>query len=100
MNLLYQVVTQSSRVEKDVHRVLDRLTPTQRNSLEQTLKDNPKGTAATHWKIKKVKRGAWQCDLPDGYRMAYTVLDQPAKTVLILFAGNHDDAASFLHRKR
>src|SRR5687768_16898617 len=94
----YQVVTQTRRTEKDVHRVFDRLTPIQRDTLEQTLKNDPKGTSASHWTIKKVKKDIWQCDLPDGYRMAYTVMDKPTKGVLILFTGNHDEAAAFLRR--
>ena len=100
MTSAYQLLTHSRRIEKTVHRVLDRLTPPQRENLEQTLRKDPKGTAATHWTIKKVKKDVWQCDLPDGYRLAYTVLDRPSKTVLILFAGDHDDAATFLRGKR
>lgn len=45
-------------------------------------------------------KNVWQCDLSDGYRIAYTVLDNPEKTVIILFAGDHDDAAAFLWRSK
>jgi mRNA-degrading endonuclease RelE of RelBE toxin-antitoxin system len=95
----YQVVAETRRIEKDFHNTLDRLTEEQRTSLRSTLQNDPKGNAATHWKIKKVKQDIWQCDLPSGYRLAYTVEDTPVKVVLILFAGNHDDAAVFLRRK-
>lgn len=99
MNEPYQVLTESRKTEKSVHSTFERFSPEQLTSLENILRNDPKGTMSTHWKIKKVKRNIWQCDLPEGYRIAYTVIDKPIKTVVILFAGNHDDAAAFLRSK-
>jgi mRNA-degrading endonuclease RelE of RelBE toxin-antitoxin system len=98
MSAVYSVLADSRRIEKDVHQVLDRLSEQQRVALRHTLTHHPKGSAVTHWKIKKVKPDVWQCDLPDGYRIAYTILETPAKVVLILFAGSHDAAAAFLRK--
>ena len=96
----YTLQAESSRSEKDFHKLLQRLTKEQRTSLQNILTNDPKGTAGTHWKIKKVKRDVWQCDAPDGYRIEYTVVNTPEKIVLILFAGSHDDAAIFLRGKK
>ena len=100
MASVYQTLTHSRRIEKDVHRILGKLNQQQRKTLESILRNDPKGTTSTHWKIKKVKKDVWQCDLVAGYRMSYTVIDKPTKTVLILFAGSHDAAAIFLRRRR
>lgn len=94
----YRILAQARRVEKDFHAALDRLTREQRNLLQATLTKTPKGSSSTHWKIKKVKKNLWQCDLPDGYRIAYLVVDTPDAIVMIVFAGNHDDAAAFLRK--
>jgi len=99
MNDIYHILVDSRKIEKDFHKLLDRLNEEQHISLRKILTTYPKGTSTTHWKIKKVKKDIWQCDLHDGYRIAYTILDKPSKTVLILFAGNHDDAAAFLRDK-
>ena len=95
----YQIQAESRRIEKDFHKVIARLTEEQRASLRNTLHNDPKGNAASQWKIKKVKKDVWQCDLPSGYRIEYTVLDTPLKVVLVLFSGSHDDAHAFLRGK-
>ena len=96
----YQVIGHSSRVGKDFYKALDKLSDEQRQDIEKTLTENPKGTASSHWTIKKVKKNIWQCDLPDGWRISYCVLDKPVKQVVVLFADNHDDEAKFLRRIR
>jgi mRNA-degrading endonuclease RelE of RelBE toxin-antitoxin system len=48
---------------------------------------------------KKVERAIWQLDLPSGYRLEYTVVDTD-HSVLVLFIGNHDDAAAYLRGKK
>jgi mRNA-degrading endonuclease RelE of RelBE toxin-antitoxin system len=63
------------------------------------LQTPPKGSSATHWTIKKVYSDIWQLDLPDGYRLEYTVVDTD-RVVLVLFIGNHDDAAAYLRGKK
>jgi len=95
----YQIQAESRRIEKDFHKVIARLTNEQRITLRDILQNDPKGNAALHWKIKKVQKEVWQCDLPSGYRIEYTVLDTPAKVILVLFCGNHDDAQAFLRSK-
>ncbi len=96
----YIIQAESRRIEKDFHELLARLTLEQRASLRAALTRNPKGSAVTHWKIKKVKSDVWQCDAPHGYRIEYTVFDIPERVILILFAGSHDDAAAFLRGKK
>jgi mRNA-degrading endonuclease RelE of RelBE toxin-antitoxin system len=49
--------------------------------------------------MKKVYRDIWQLDLPSGYRLEYTVVDTE-RVVLVLFIGNHDDAAAYLRGKK
>jgi hypothetical protein len=97
--MIYQIASKSARIEKDLHKVLELLTDAQREKFEQVLAIDPKGTSATHWSIKKVAKNIWQLDLPRGYRSAYSVIDFPS-TVVIVFAGNHDDAAVFLREKK
>ena len=65
----------------------------------EILQTYPKGSAATHWTIKKVYKDIWQLDLPSGYRLEYTVLDKE-RVVFVLFIGNHDDAAAYLRGKK
>lgn len=65
----------------------------------QILRMYPTGSGETHWTIKKVGRNIWQLDLPSGYRLEYTVVDAD-HVVLILFIGNHDDAAAYLRGKK
>jgi mRNA-degrading endonuclease RelE of RelBE toxin-antitoxin system len=50
-------------------------------------------------KARKVYRDIWPLDLPDGYRLEYTVVDAD-HVVLVLFIGNHDDAAAYLRGKK
>jgi hypothetical protein len=69
------------------------------NTIWKILRAHPKGSGATHWTMKKVDRDIWQLDLPSGYRLEYTVVDAD-RVVLVLFIGNHDDAAAYLRGKK
>jgi mRNA-degrading endonuclease RelE of RelBE toxin-antitoxin system len=68
-------------------------------NVKEALQREPKGNPASHWKIKKVAKNIWQYDLPEGYRLEYTVVDE-IETVFILFTGSHDDAAAYLRGKK
>ena len=80
-------------------RHLNRAGKEEQNTIWQILRLTPKGSGETHWTIKKVYRDIWQLDLPDGYRLEYTVVDTD-RVVLVLFIGNHDDAAAYLRGKK
>jgi mRNA-degrading endonuclease RelE of RelBE toxin-antitoxin system len=96
---MYKIVGLSRRIDKQIVRVMGRFTEEQANTIEKELEHDPKGTASSHWKIKKVGKNVWQYDLPHGYRIEYTV-DDALKAVCILFIGSHDEAAAYLREKK
>jgi mRNA-degrading endonuclease RelE of RelBE toxin-antitoxin system len=97
--MTYRVLANSSRIEKDFLRIITSFNEEEQNTIWQILRTYPKGSSATHWTIKKVHRDIWQLDLPSGYRLESTVLDAD-RVVLVLFIGNHDDAAAYLRGKK
>ena len=97
--MTYRVLANSKRIEKYFLRIITSLSEEDQKTVWQILQTYPKGSSATHWTIKKVYRDIWQLDLPDGYRLEYTVLDED-HVVLVHFIGNHDDAAAYLRGKK
>jgi mRNA-degrading endonuclease RelE of RelBE toxin-antitoxin system len=97
--MTYRVLTNSRRIEKDFLRIITGFSEGEQDTIWQILRMYPKGSGETHWTIKKVGRNIWQLDLPSGYRLEYTVVDAD-HVVLILFIGNHDDAAAYLRGKK
>ena len=97
--MTYRVLARGSRIEKDFLRIINSFTEEEQQAIWQILQTYPKGSPATHWTIKKVYRDIWQLDLPRGYRLEYTVVDTD-RVVLVLFIGNHDDAAAYLRGKK
>ena len=97
--MTYRVLANSNRTEKAFLRIITSFSKEDQDTIWQILRNSPKGSAATHWTIKKVDRAIWQLDLPSGYRLEYTVVDR-ARVVLVLFSGNHDDAAAYLRGKK
>jgi mRNA-degrading endonuclease RelE of RelBE toxin-antitoxin system len=97
--MTYRVLANSKRIEKDFLRIITGFSEEEQQTIWQILQTHPKGTGATHWTIKKVYRNIWQLDLPEGYRLEYTVVDT-ARVVFVLFIGNHDDAAAYLRGKK
>jgi mRNA-degrading endonuclease RelE of RelBE toxin-antitoxin system len=97
--MTYRVLANSNRIEKDFLRIITSFTEEEQTTIWQILRTIPKGSTATHWTIKKVYRHIWQLDLPRGYRVEYTVVDTD-HVVLVLFIGNHDDAAAYLRGKK
>ena len=97
--MTYRVLTNSRRIEKDFLRIITGFSEDEQNTIWQILRTRPKGSGETHWTIKKVYRDIWQLDLPHGYRLEYTVVDAD-RVVLVLFIGNHDDAAAYLRGKK
>ena len=97
--MTYRVLTNSRRIEKDFLRIITLFGKEEQNTIWQILRIAPKGSGETHWTVKKVDRDIWQLDLPSGYRLEYTVVDTD-RVVLVLFIGNHDDAAAYLRGKK
>jgi mRNA-degrading endonuclease RelE of RelBE toxin-antitoxin system len=97
--MTYRVLANSNRIEKGFLRIITSFTEEEQGTIWQILRNNPKGSSATHWTIKKVHKDIWQLDLPSGYRLEYTVLDKE-RVVFVLFIGNHDDAAAYLRGKK
>ena len=97
--MTYRVLSNSRRIEKDFLRIITLFSKEEQNTIWQILRIAPKGSGETHWAIKKVDRNIWQLDLPSGYRLEYTVVDTD-RVVLVLFIGNHDDAAAYLRGKK
>jgi mRNA-degrading endonuclease RelE of RelBE toxin-antitoxin system len=97
--MTYKVIGNSRRIEKDFLHIINSFSAEEQNTIWHILLNDPKGSAATHRTIKKVQKDIWQLDLPNGYRLEYTVLDKD-HFVLVRFIGNHDDAAAFLRAKK
>lgn len=97
--MTYRVLAISHRIEKAFLRIITSFSKDDQDTIWQILRSFPKGSGATHWTIKKVDRAIWQLDLPSGYRLEYTVVDAE-RVVLVLFIGNHDDAAAYLRGKK
>jgi mRNA-degrading endonuclease RelE of RelBE toxin-antitoxin system len=97
--MTYRVLTHSRRTEKAFLQIITTFSQDEQNTIWQILRTHPKGSGETHWTIKKVDRAIWQLDLPSGYRLEYTVVDEE-RVVLVLFIGNHDDAAAYLRGKK
>jgi mRNA-degrading endonuclease RelE of RelBE toxin-antitoxin system len=97
--MTYRVLSNSRRIEKDFLRIITLFGKEEQNTIWQILRLTPKGSGETHWTIKKVDRDIWQLDLPSGYRLEYTVVNTD-RVVLVLFIGNHDDAAAYLRGKK
>ena len=97
--MTYRVLTHSRRVEKEFLRIITNFRQEEQDTIWQLLRTYPKGSGETHWTVKKVAGNIWQLDLPRGYRLEYTVVDTD-RVVLVLFIGNHDDAAAYLRGKK
>jgi hypothetical protein len=97
--MTYRVLTHSRRIEKAFLRIITGFREDEQNTIWKILRTHPKGSGETHWTMKKVDRAIWQLDLPSGYRLEYTVEDTD-HAVLVLFIGNHDDAAAYLRGKK
>lgn len=93
---MYEINTHSSRVEKSFLKITCELSESREKELYRALENHPKGKLSTHTTIKKVGR-FWQLDVNGGGRIIYEVYDD-LKIVMILFAGNHKDAQTFLRR--
>ena len=95
----YRILENSRRIEKRFLEIINIFSKEKQKTILQILLNDPKGNEASHWKIKKVYKDIWQLDLPHGYRLEYTVLDKE-HYVLVLFIGNHNDAAAYLQTKK
>jgi len=95
---MYVIHAKSSKVEKAFDRLLSPLSDTIKSKIIKTLAISPKTTTSQSsitGKIEK-KRKFWQYYVTGGDRIIYDVVDRPKKIVIILFAGNHNDASIFL----
>jgi mRNA-degrading endonuclease RelE of RelBE toxin-antitoxin system len=97
--MTYRVLSNSRRIEKAFLQIITTLSEDEQNTIWHILRIAPKGSEGTHWTMKKVYRDIWQLDLPRGYRLEFTVVDTD-RVVLVLFIGNHDDAAAYLRGKK
>lgn len=94
---MYAIKTLSKSVKKSYIKLLKSLSQENANKLREILKNTPKGSESSHWKIKKIK-GLWQLDVTQGktaYRLAYDAYDRPNKVVLLHFAGDHNEVKRF-----
>jgi hypothetical protein len=97
--MTYKVIGNSRRIEKGFLQIINSFSEEEQNTIWQILLNNLKGSEATHWTIKKVSKDIWQLDLPNGYRLEYTVSDKE-HWVLVRFIGDHEDPAAFLRAKK
>ena len=96
---MYKIQSLSRRIDKQFDKVMSRFSDEEVEKIKEELQREPKGNTASHRKIKKVAPTIWQYDLPEGYRLEYTVVDD-LETIFLLFIGNHDDAAAYLRGKK
>jgi hypothetical protein len=80
--MTYKVIGNSRRIEKDFLKIINSFTEEEQNTIWQILLNDPKGSGATHWTIKKVHKDIWQLDLPSGYRLE-SVLSHMKNTVKV-----------------
>jgi len=95
---MYVIRAKSSKVEKAFDKLMSPLSKEVKSKIITTLCTSPKTTTSQstiQGRIEK-KGKFWQYYVTSGDRIIFDVIDKPAKTVLILFAGNHNDAAIFL----
>jgi hypothetical protein len=98
---MYVIKFRSSRVKKDFKELIKKISLKKKNTLRDTLENNPY-PSATHGNIlNKIeqKRDLFCYELTGGDRILFLVLESPEKYVLIIFAGNHDDEIRFLKKR-
>lgn len=97
---MYVIRAKSSRVERAFSKLISPLSDEIKSKILKTLSTSPKTTTSqSSIKGKIEKKGKfWQYYVSGGDRIIYDVVDKPNKIVLILFAGNHDEAAIFLRK--
>ena len=97
---MYAIRAKSSKVGKAFDKLISPLSEKVRSKIITTLSTSPKTTTSQSTitgRIEK-KNKFWQYYVSWGDRIIYDVIDKPTKTVLILFAGNHNDAKIFLRK--
>ncbi len=91
---MYEIITDSARVEKKINKLLDSLNETTRRRYLSRLRHNPFPTGEHNDIIEKIK-GVYKLSPTKSDRIIY-VVDKKGKYVLIRFAGNHDDYMDYL----
>ncbi len=97
---MYAIYAKSSKIEKAFDNLLASLSEKVKSKIIKTLSNSPKTTpshGAIQGKIEK-KNKFWQYYVSSGDRIIYDVIDKPKKIVIVLFAGNHNDATTFLRK--
>lgn len=100
---MFQIYAKNRSVEKDFEKLLKSLSEQQQTTMLTVLATSPKATQASGLVLNKIeKRGRyWQYFPTGGDRVIYDVIEtKDTKQVLILFAGNHDQAKIFLREHR
>src|SRR3990167_10979507 len=95
---MYVIRAKSSKVQKAFDKLISPLSGKVKSKIITTLSISPK-TTTSHSSITgriEEKGKFWQYYVSSGDRIIYDVIEKPIKTVLILFAGNHNDAGIFL----
>lgn len=95
---MYVIRAKSSKVAKAFDKLLFSLSHEIKSKIVTTLSMSPKTTTSQgHIRGRIQKKGKfWQYYVTSGDRIIFDVIDKPEKTVLILFAGSHNDAGIFL----
>lgn len=102
---MYDVFGKSRHVERNFENLLQNLDLSEKKKLMTTLAKAPKllppnlSLPEQFGRVEKKHKRFWQYYAPDGCRIIYEVKDRP-KQVIIQFAGNHDEAGTFLRQNR
>jgi len=97
---MYAVYSKNKSIERNYDDLISSLEKAEQKKLMTTLTKYPKGVPRDS-RVENIgrieKKGKfWQYYAPDGYRVVYSVYDKPLKQVLVLFAGDHEEAAIWL----
>lgn len=95
---MYVILAKSTKIEKSFDKLIKPLSDKVKSTIFQKLSKSPKTTTSDRSINGRIeKKGIfWQYYVSWGNRIIYEVIDKPNKTVVILFAGNHNDAKIFL----
>lgn len=97
---MYVLRAKSSKVKKAFDKLIFPLSGEVKSKIITTLSTSPKTTTSQSSIMGRIEKKSrfWQYYVSSGDRIIYDIINKPTKTVLILFAGNHNDATIFLRK--
>lgn len=96
---MYDIRFPSGRVKKKFEKLLDSVSDRSRKKVVRILTNNPYPSSGSGGDLLKVERkGKIYCyEISGGDRILFDIVDNP-RTVIILYAGNHDGEIKYLKK--